>query len=406
MFRRSGLRAGDTIGWLQQVPVAFFAIDEAHCISEWGHEFRPEYRQLNKLRGKFPDRPIAAFTASATRHVRHDILAQLQLRDPDKYIASFYRPNLRYLVRECQGAEQMDLLVDALRSYAGSNVIVYSPTIQRVEETVDFLEDLDIAAVGYHGKMSTEARRKNQERWMSDEVRVLVGTIAFGLGINKAAVRAVIHLSLPKSIEQYYQEAGRAGRDGLSADCVLLWQKKDAGLLGFFANQILDSAERERAWERYGIIREFVESKRCRHWQICSHFGEIAEVADVRGVRCVRERGGVDGEGSGGEGRGGEKRVTVGAGGGSGGGFRGGGVAGIFAGVAAGDGEGEERPGLYCVARFVAGRNLPAEAEVLCGAFADCGDRRAQGGNLRAADSGCAGEIPAGRSRGRSGTKD
>ncbi|MGA9975038.1 MAG: RecQ family ATP-dependent DNA helicase, partial [Candidatus Sulfotelmatobacter sp.] len=101
---------GDTMGWLQQVPITFFAIDEAHCISEWGHEFRPEYRQLNKLRTKFPDRPIAAFTASATRHVRHDILAQLQLRDPDKYIASFYRPNLRYLVRECDGLEQMELL--------------------------------------------------------------------------------------------------------------------------------------------------------------------------------------------------------------------------------------------------------------------------------------------------------
>src|SRR3984957_9125449 len=265
---------GDTMGWMQQIPIAFFAIDEAHCISEWGHEFRPEYRQLSRLRSKFPDRPIAAFTASATRHVRHDILAQLQLRNPDKYIASFYRPNLRYLVREVQSLEQMELLVNALRSYAGSNVIVYSPTINRVEETVDFLEDRDIAAVGYHGKMAPNERRRSQELWMSYEVRVLVGTIAFGLGINKAAVRAVIHLALPKSIEQYYQEAGRAGRDGLSADCALLWQKKDAGLLGFFANQITDSAERERAWERYRIIREFVESRRCRHRQICAHFGE------------------------------------------------------------------------------------------------------------------------------------
>jgi ATP-dependent DNA helicase RecQ len=264
----------DTIGWLQKVPITFFAIDEAHCISEWGHEFRPEYRQLSKLRSKFPDRPIAAFTASATRHVRHDILEQLQLRAPDKYIASFHRPNLRYLVRECAGLEQMELLVRALHSYAGSNVIVYSPTINRVEETVDFLAERDIAAVGYHGKMGAQERRLAQERWMSDEVRVLVGTIAFGLGINKAAVRAVIHLSLPKSIEQYYQEAGRAGRDGLSADCVMLWQKKDAGLLAYFANQITDEAERKRAWERYDIIRAFVESKRCRHRQICTHFGE------------------------------------------------------------------------------------------------------------------------------------
>jgi ATP-dependent DNA helicase RecQ len=266
-------RAG-TIAWLQKVPVAFFAIDEAHCISEWGHEFRPEYRQLSKLRGSFPDRPIAAFTASATRHVRHDILAQLQLRNPEKYIASFHRPNLRYLVRECESWDQLDLLVAGLRHYGEGNVIVYSPTINRVEETVDYLGDQGIVAVGYHAKMQNEDRRRNQERWMSDEVRVLVGTIAFGLGINKATVRAVIHLALPKSIEQYYQEAGRAGRDGNSADCVLLWQKKDAGLLGYFANQILDSAERDRAWQRYHIIREFVESGKCRHQQICRHFGE------------------------------------------------------------------------------------------------------------------------------------
>ena len=268
------LSRGDTVRWLQQVPIGFFAIDEAHCISEWGHEFRPEYRHLNRLRGAFPDRTIAAFTASATRHVRHDILAQLALREPDKYIASFHRPNLRYLVRECNSADQMALLVTALGQYSDGNIIIYSPTINKVEETVDFLEDQGIAAVGYHAKMENADRRRNQERWMSDEVRVLVGTIAFGLGINKASVRAVIHLALPKSIEQYYQEAGRAGRDGNPADCILLWRKQDAGLLGFFANQILDAAERDRAWQRYHVIRAFVESKDCRHLQVCKHFGE------------------------------------------------------------------------------------------------------------------------------------
>jgi ATP-dependent DNA helicase RecQ len=268
------LQRADTLGWLQQVPISFFAIDEAHCISEWGHEFRPEYRQLKRLRGSFPDCPIAAFTASAPRQVRHDILTQLELRNPDKYIASFHRPNLRYLVRECDSAEHTALLVTALRNYPEGNVIVYSPTINKVEETVDFLGDQGIAAIPYHAKMQTDDRRRNQERWMSDEVRVLVGTIAFGLGINKATVRAVIHMALPKSIEQFYQEAGRAGRDGNPADCILLWQKRDAGLLGFFANQILDAAERDRAWQRYHTVRAFVESKSCRHRQICTHFGE------------------------------------------------------------------------------------------------------------------------------------
>jgi ATP-dependent DNA helicase RecQ len=263
--------------WLKKVPVSFFVIDEAHCISEWGHEFRPDYRQLAKLKEHFPDKPIAAFTASATHRVRHDIIEQLKLKDPGKFIASFHRANLNYQVIACDRLNQEEQLLAILRKHTGSPVIVYSPTIKRVGTTVAMLQGEGLAAIGYHAKMESAARNENQKRWMSDEVNVLVGTIAFGLGINKPNVRAVVHLALPKSLEQYYQEAGRAGRDGKPADCALLWQKRDTALLAHFIEQVEDQAEKARGWQRYRDITGFVSSRQCRHKKICAHFGEVVK---------------------------------------------------------------------------------------------------------------------------------
>jgi ATP-dependent DNA helicase RecQ len=260
--------------WLKTLPVSFFAIDEAHCISQWGHDFRPEYRQLKKLRALFPNSPIAAFTASATKRVRHDIVEQLHLKDPFKSVSSFRRENLHYFVKEAAGREQEELLLEVVKRVKDGTTIVYSPTVARVGDLVDLLAENGIAALGYHGQMNAATRRQNQEKWMNEEVRVLVGTVAFGLGINKPNVRAVVRLGLPDSIEHFYQQAGRAGRDGLPANCYLFWEKRDYGLHAFFIEKISDSTEKDRAWDRYHQMKSFVVSNDCRHRQICEHFGE------------------------------------------------------------------------------------------------------------------------------------
>ncbi|MFQ5734966.1 MAG: RecQ family ATP-dependent DNA helicase, partial [Planctomycetaceae bacterium] len=226
-----------TIEFLKQANVSLIAIDEAHCISAWGHDFRPEYRELRVLREAFPEVGIHAYTATATVQVREDIARELCLTDPKILVGSFDRPNLIYKVeRRTGGIRQICEIVDRHSKESG---IVYCITRAEVDRTCATLTDLGYRALPYHAGMDADTRRKNQEAFIKDDVDIIVATVAFGMGIDKPNVRYVIHAGMPKSIEHYQQESGRAGRDGLEAECCLLYSSGDYGQW----RRILESAE-------------------------------------------------------------------------------------------------------------------------------------------------------------------
>lgn len=253
-------------------------IDEAHCVSEWGHDFRPEYRQLGVLRDRWPDIPVFAFTATATERVRADIVQQLRLREPAVHVASFNRPNLFYAVRP-KGARAWPGLLD--RARAGGAGIVYCLSRKRVDELSARLEAEGIRALPYHAGLDAEARRRNQEQFIRDDAQVMCATVAFGMGINKPDVRWVVHYDLPRTIEGYYQEAGRAGRDGEPATCTLYFGAGDIRTAEFLISQKVDpntgeplEAEQRIARQQLRQVVDYAQSGACRRTIQLRYFGE------------------------------------------------------------------------------------------------------------------------------------
>lgn len=251
------------------------AVDEAHCISEWGHDFRPEYRRLREVREAFRDLPLLALTATATPRVREDIREQLELRDPEIFIASFNRPNLTYrVVPKSKAAAQVVKFVKGREGDAG---IVYAQSRRGAESLASALCEAGIRALPYHAGLGAGERTANQEAFLRDEAQVVCATIAFGMGINKPNVRFVIHADLPKNVESYYQETGRAGRDGLPSECLLLYSRGDVVKYLRFFDDITDPAARNEARAQLEKMTHFAEDERCRRVALLGYFGETWE---------------------------------------------------------------------------------------------------------------------------------
>jgi ATP-dependent DNA helicase RecQ len=273
--------------------VMALAIDEAHCISEWGHDFRPEYRKLASIREHLAGIPVMALTATATERVQRDIVEQLQLKEPGIFVASFNRPNLTYRVLQKQRPRLQILdYAEANRDISG---IVYCQSRRAVEDYALALKEAGHQALPYHAGLPQEERIRNQEAFIRDDVQIMCATIAFGMGINKPNVRYVVHADLPKNIESYYQETGRAGRDGLPAECVLLFSGGDVVKYQHFINEVEDANAQRVARQQLSQMADFAEYGDCRRGALLRYFGEETAVANCGSCdNCIDEREEVD----------------------------------------------------------------------------------------------------------------
>ena len=258
--------------FLSTLNISLIAIDEAHCISEWGHDFRPDYRNLKSLRMLFPESPIIALTATATEKVRIDILKQLSLIDPKIFIASFNRENLNLIIVEKKKA--MEKIIKMLGDYKDESIIIYCFSRKDSENIAEKLRYNGFNALPYHAGLNNEIKKHNQELFIKDKVNIIVATIAFGMGINKPDVRLIIHHTFPKTLEGYYQEIGRAGRDGLQSDCILFYSRGDKRKHEFFIDKIEDEITKSNARAKLSQVMNYCEDNFCKRKYILKYFGE------------------------------------------------------------------------------------------------------------------------------------
>jgi ATP-dependent DNA helicase RecQ len=269
--------------WLAEQQVNLIAIDEAHCVSQWGHDFRPEYSQLSLIRKIKPGVPMMGLTATATPLVKQDIIEQLGLNSPDEHVYGFYRPNLYYQVEFCEDESEKDAFVlSALKQTPEGRVIVYCGTRKKTESCAQMLAHSGESVAFYHAGMLATERQQMEKDYKSGKVRVLTATNAFGMGIDHPDVRLVVHTQIPGNIESYYQEIGRAGRDGRPATCLLVHSKKDKGLQAFFIEQSEASRKiKALRWSALNAMIQYAEGSECRHADILTYFKDKKRI-----VRC------------------------------------------------------------------------------------------------------------------------
>ena len=273
--------------FLMDLDLSLIAVDEAHCISEWGHEFRPDYRNLVDLRRDFPSVPVIALTATATERVRDDIIGQLELQNGRVFRSSFNRSNLTYSVKP--KADSWDELGSSLEKHQGQPTIIYCFSRQETEDLARRLNGTGFSAAPYHAGLDPATRRRTQDDFIRDRIPIIVATIAFGMGIDKPDVRLVVHYGMPKSVEGYYQETGRAGRDGLQSECVLFFSLSDRVRQDYFVGQIQDEGERRNAREKLDRMVDYAQLPTCRRRYLLEYFGESWEEENCGGCDVCLE---------------------------------------------------------------------------------------------------------------------